>query len=107
VVRDLEAAGGLLADSDLAAAIAGGAGAQQAVAADSGKPATVTADPADDYVHADRTAAVCCARAAVTADPRMTAWTPRPRPRHPGRAARVPGLRGRRPHPPAVSPLFP
>jgi Protein of unknown function (DUF4011) len=49
MVRDLEAAGDLLADSDLVAAIAGDATAQQAVAADPGQPATVTADPANDY----------------------------------------------------------
>src|SRR6516165_1662350 len=48
MVRDLEAAGDLLADSDLVAAIAGDAQAQQAVAADPGQPATVAADPADD-----------------------------------------------------------
>jgi very-short-patch-repair endonuclease len=49
MVRDLEAAGDLLADSDLVAAIAGDAEAQQLVSADPG-PAPATADaPEDDY----------------------------------------------------------
>ena len=54
MVRDLEAAGDLLADSDLVAAIAGDAHAQQAVAADPGQPPPGqpppgAADPAADY----------------------------------------------------------
>jgi very-short-patch-repair endonuclease len=48
MVRDLEAAGDLLADSDLVAAIAGDAEAQQAVA-DLGLPAGPSDDPANDY----------------------------------------------------------
>ncbi len=49
MVRDLEAAGDLLADSDLVAAIAGDAEAQQLVSADPG-PAPATADtPEGDY----------------------------------------------------------
>jgi hypothetical protein len=56
MVRDLEAAGDLLADSDLVAAIAGDAHAQQTIAAEPGtaggpgrESAAVADDPADDY----------------------------------------------------------
>src|SRR5215472_2989243 len=65
MVRDLEAAGDLLADSDLVAAIAGDAHAQQAIAAEPGtagalgalgalrapdrESAAIADDPADDY----------------------------------------------------------
>jgi very-short-patch-repair endonuclease len=49
MVRDLEAAGDLLADSDLVAAIAGDADAQQLVGADPGQPFVTPDAPEDDY----------------------------------------------------------
>ena len=48
MVRDLEAAGDLLADSDLVAAIAGDAEAQRLVSADR-EPVSPSDDPEDDY----------------------------------------------------------
>jgi very-short-patch-repair endonuclease len=48
MVRDLEAAGDLLADSDLVAAIAGDAEAQRVVSADR-EPVAPSDDPEDDY----------------------------------------------------------
>ncbi len=49
MVRDLEAAGDLLADSDLVAAIAGDADAQELVGADPGQRAATADAPEDDF----------------------------------------------------------
>ena len=49
MVRDLEAAGDLLADSDLVAAIAGDAEAQELVGGDPWQPAKSADNPSDDY----------------------------------------------------------
>ena len=90
MVRDLEAAGDLLADSDLVAAIAGDAQAQQAVAADPGQLATARRRPRERLLHPRRRLIPAQrhrrrARGAQPGDPRPAGHRQEPDDREPDR----------------------